>query len=66
MFRRRSPERIVDAGLVHCPVRGRDVDVERCGGCEALRAIEVDAAGRPVAVRCTGDAARLQQVAFRG
>lgn len=44
-------EHLVDHdGLVWCPRRHRDVDVEVCLGCGHLDALEVT--DRPVAVRC--------------
>lgn len=45
-----SHEHFVDRGKVWCPVRGRDVEVDLCAGCQSLEAMELDAE-RPC-VRC--------------
>jgi hypothetical protein len=33
----RRASHIVDCGRVWCPVRGRDIDVDRCVGCESFQ-----------------------------
>ena len=34
--------RLVDAGRVFCPVRGQDIDVDRCGDCAYLDGVVQD------------------------
>jgi hypothetical protein len=53
LFRAPLDRRFIDAGRVACPVRGRDVDVDRCAGCQWLVAID-DAAKTP-SIRCRPD-----------
>lgn len=50
LFDRPSHEHFIDNGKVWCPVRGADVEVDRCAGCRSLEAIEFD--GEPPYVRC--------------
>ena len=42
--------RYVDNGCVHCPLRERDVEVDRCAGCEWMT--EIDLQAKPPFVRC--------------
>jgi hypothetical protein len=53
MFRfLRAPEehRLIDAGRVACPLRGRDADVEDCMECSFAR--DVDPGAKTPFVRC--------------
>jgi len=43
-------EHYVDRGLVSCPRRGRDVEVDMCAGCEWMT--EIDLRAVPPFVRC--------------
>jgi len=43
-------EHYVDRGCVHCPRRGRDVEVDLCAGCEWMTKIDLQA--KPPFVRC--------------
>jgi len=43
-------EHYVDRGSVHCPRRGRDVEVDLCAGCEWMTRIDLQA--KPPFVRC--------------
>lgn len=40
----------IDEGKVHCPVRGADIEVDLCLGCERL--VELDEHASPPFVRC--------------
>ena len=42
----------VDCGHVRCPVRARDVDIERCVDCAFLREVLPDAQHHPMEIIC--------------
>ena len=44
--------RLVDAGQVFCPVRGRNLDVDRCGGCAYLDGVVEHGEDSPSEIRC--------------
>ena len=50
LFRSASDQRFIDHGLVSCPVRGGDVEIDVCAGCRWL--LEVDENARLPFVRC--------------
>jgi len=52
LIRPGSHEHYVDNGCVHCPRRGRDVEVDFCTGCEWLTTIDLQA--KPPYVSCRG------------
>ena len=49
--------RVIDAGRVSCPLRGRDVDVDLCAGCGWAGAIDFE--GEVPSVRCTAEVVRI-------
>ena len=42
----------VDYGHVRCPVRARDVDIDRCAGCSFLRDVVPDARNYAAEIIC--------------
>jgi hypothetical protein len=53
LFRPPLERRYIDAGRVSCPVRGGDIDVDRCAGCQWL--VAFDDASRTPSIRCRPD-----------
>jgi hypothetical protein len=41
LIRPASHKRYIHGGRLYCPVRGRDIDVDLCAGCEWLTAINL-------------------------
>lgn len=50
LFQSRWDRHVVDCGRVACELRGRDVEVDLCAGCEWLTTIDNDV--EPPVVRC--------------
>lgn len=56
IIRPAAQARYVDRGCVQCPLRGRDVEIDVCTGCDWLT--EIDLQARPPFVRCRPGPAR--------
>ena len=54
LFRSPSDQHFIDRGLVSCPVRAGDVEIDVCAGCRWL--LEVDENARLPFVRCRPEA----------
>lgn len=50
LIRPAAPARYVDRGCVRCPVRGRDVELDLCAGCQHMTELGLQA--EPPFVRC--------------
>ena len=55
LFRAPLDRRCIDAGRVSCPLRGGDVEVDRCAGCRWL--VAFDNASRTPSIRCRPESA---------
>lgn len=60
LFRPHFENRYADGGLVACPLRGHDIEVDLCAGCESADAMDLEA--DPPFVCCSqGSVHPLQQ-----